>query len=100
MSRVRVRFHVYGGGRLFAALPCHDLPFPCPGSETNISQMDVCVGNQVVNGARIPDGFESRSLPHFPRHCMLGRNTTHVHLLDVFVLRVRYRPLVATALHW
>eukprot|EP01134_Creolimax_fragrantissima_P007036 CFRG7036T1 len=37
------------------------------GSENNIAQMIACVGNQMVNGARIPDGFESRSLPHFER---------------------------------
>eukprot|EP01156_Anaeramoeba_ignava_P023486 Anaeramoba_ignava/c21581_g1_i1.p1 GENE.c21581_g1_i1~~c21581_g1_i1.p1 ORF type:complete len:1334 (+),score=351.32 c21581_g1_i1:1841-5842(+) len=36
------------------------------GSPINISQMVVCVGQQSVSGARVPDGFETRSLPHFP----------------------------------
>ena len=30
--------------------------------------MVACVGQQIINGSRIPDGFESRSLPHFPKH--------------------------------
>eukprot|EP00123_Amoebidium_parasiticum_P015656 comp23089_c0_seq2/m.37076 comp23089_c0_seq2/g.37076 ORF comp23089_c0_seq2/g.37076 comp23089_c0_seq2/m.37076 type:complete len:1220 (-) comp23089_c0_seq2:406-4065(-) len=38
------------------------------GSNINISQMIACVGQQTVNGTRIPNGFEDRSLPHFRRH--------------------------------
>ncbi|CAL1403267.1 unnamed protein product [Linum trigynum] len=37
------------------------------GSPINISQMIACVGQQSVGGRRAPDGFISRSLPHFPR---------------------------------
>eukprot|EP00117_Sycon_ciliatum_P006945 scpid14118/ scgid10259/ DNA-directed RNA polymerase III subunit RPC1; DNA-directed RNA polymerase III largest subunit; DNA-directed RNA polymerase III subunit A; RNA polymerase III 155 kDa subunit; RNA polymerase III subunit C160 len=37
------------------------------GSYINISQMIACVGQQAVSGKRIPNGFEDRSLPHFPR---------------------------------
>ena len=29
--------------------------------------MIACVGQQVLSGSRIPNGFEDRSLPHFPR---------------------------------
>ena len=36
------------------------------GSKINISQMIACVGQQVVNGTRIPEGFVGRTLPHFP----------------------------------
>ena len=36
------------------------------GSEINIAQMVACVGQQIVAGSRIPDGFVNRSLPHFP----------------------------------
>ena len=36
------------------------------GSEVNICQMMCCVGQQIVNGARMPDGFIQRTLPHFP----------------------------------
>lgn len=36
------------------------------GSRINVSQMVACVGQQIIAGSRIPDGFESRSLPHFP----------------------------------
>ena len=39
------------------------------GSKINISQMVACVGQQVVNGTRIPDGFVHRTLPHFAVNC-------------------------------
>ncbi|XP_045464776.1 DNA-directed RNA polymerase III subunit RPC1 [Harmonia axyridis] len=35
------------------------------GSVINISQMVSCVAQQAVNGKRVPDGFDLRSLPHF-----------------------------------
>jgi DNA-directed RNA polymerase III subunit RPC1 len=38
------------------------------GSFVNISQMIACVGQQAINGKRVPDGFEDRTLPHFERH--------------------------------
>ena len=38
------------------------------GSPLNISQMIACVGQQVVGGQRIPNGFQDRSLPHFPEN--------------------------------
>jgi DNA-directed RNA polymerase III subunit RPC1 len=37
------------------------------GSFINISQMIACVGQQAISGKRTPDGFENRSLPHFPK---------------------------------
>jgi DNA-directed RNA polymerase II subunit RPB1 len=37
------------------------------GSSLNISQMTACVGQQNVEGKRIPFGFQGRSLPHFTR---------------------------------
>jgi len=37
------------------------------GSELNISQMISCLGQQNVDGKRIPYGFENRTLPHFTR---------------------------------
>lgn len=37
------------------------------GSFINISQMIACVGQQAISGKRPYDGFEQRSLPHFPR---------------------------------
>ena len=39
------------------------------GSFINISQMIACVGQQALNGKRVPDGFENRSLPHFQHYC-------------------------------
>ncbi len=39
------------------------------GSFINISQMIACVGQQAISGKRIPDGFEDRALPHFPKKC-------------------------------
>eukprot|EP00708_Paratrimastix_pyriformis_P001983 GAFH01000720.1.p1 GENE.GAFH01000720.1~~GAFH01000720.1.p1 ORF type:complete len:921 (-),score=371.88 GAFH01000720.1:1123-3885(-) len=38
------------------------------GSNINISQMVACVGQQIISGKRIPNGFLERSLPHFPRN--------------------------------
>ncbi len=37
------------------------------GSTSNICQMVAAVGQQQVNGARAPEGFLSRSLPHFAK---------------------------------
>ena len=33
--------------------------------------MIACVGQQAISGKRTPDGFEYRTLPHFPRNCRL-----------------------------
>jgi len=41
------------------------------GSKINVSQMVACVGQQIISGSRIPDGFGDRSLPHFPKYCKL-----------------------------
>ena len=38
------------------------------GSEINISQMISCLGQQNVDGKRIPYGFENRTLPHFSKY--------------------------------
>ena len=38
------------------------------GSPINIAQMVACVGQQSVGGARAPNGFRDRTLPHFPRN--------------------------------
>jgi DNA-directed RNA polymerase II subunit RPB1 len=37
------------------------------GSFINISQMTACVGQQNVEGKRIPFGFKYRTLPHFTK---------------------------------
>ena len=37
------------------------------GSELNISQMVACLGQQNVDGKRIPYGFTDRTLPHFTK---------------------------------
>jgi DNA-directed RNA polymerase beta' subunit len=38
------------------------------GSEINIQQMTACLGQQNVDGKRIPYGFEHRTLPHFTKY--------------------------------
>ena len=38
------------------------------GSELNISQMISCLGQQNVDGKRIPYGFTGRTLPHFTKY--------------------------------
>lgn len=35
------------------------------GSAINVAQMVSCVGQQVIGGKRVGDGFQDRSLPHF-----------------------------------
>ncbi|GAA5927574.1 hypothetical protein JCM3775_006021 [Rhodotorula graminis] len=37
------------------------------GSKINVSQMVACVGQQIIAGNRVPNGFQDRSLPHFPK---------------------------------
>lgn len=38
------------------------------GSSINVSQMVAVVGQQIIGGKRVPDGFQDRSLPHFPKN--------------------------------
>ncbi|AEO64600.1 uncharacterized protein THITE_2110899 [Thermothielavioides terrestris NRRL 8126] len=38
------------------------------GSEINVAQMVACVGQQIISGKRVPDGFQDRSLPHFHKN--------------------------------
>ncbi len=38
------------------------------GNDLNIAQMISCLGQQNVNGKRIPYGFEDRTLPHFTKY--------------------------------
>lgn len=37
------------------------------GSLTNVAQITGCVGQQNINGRRIPYGFDNRTLPHFTK---------------------------------
>lgn len=37
------------------------------GSKINVAQMVACVGQQIIAGSRVPNGFQDRSLPHFPK---------------------------------
>ena len=38
------------------------------GSDINMGQMIACVGQQAVDGKRIPYGFTDRTLPHFNKY--------------------------------
>jgi DNA-directed RNA polymerase II subunit RPB1 len=38
------------------------------GQDINISQMTSCLGQQAIDGKRIPYGFDSRTLPHFTKY--------------------------------
>ncbi|KAL2205578.1 beta and beta-prime subunits of DNA dependent RNA-polymerase [Sarocladium strictum] len=38
------------------------------GSDINVAQMVACVGQQIIGGQRVPDGFQDRSLPHFHKN--------------------------------
>lgn len=61
------------GKTLLAVLPRYNAPLimavcGSKGSNINLSQMIACVGQQTVNGTRMPNGFQDRSLPHFLKH--------------------------------
>lgn len=38
------------------------------GSNINVSQMVAVVGQQIIGGQRVQDGFQDRTLPHFPKN--------------------------------
>ncbi|KEZ40633.1 DNA-directed RNA polymerase III subunit RPC1 [Scedosporium apiospermum] len=38
------------------------------GSEINVAQMVALVGQQIIGGERVSDGFQDRTLPHFPKN--------------------------------
>lgn len=38
------------------------------GSSINVSQMVALVGQQIISGQRVQDGFQDRTLPHFPKN--------------------------------
>ena len=42
------------------------------GSTINVSQMVAAVGQQIIGGKRIHEGFQDRTLPHFPKYSKEG----------------------------
>ena len=38
------------------------------GKVLNFQQMTACLGSQSIEGKRVPDGFDSRTLPHFTKY--------------------------------
>ncbi|KAK4191079.1 hypothetical protein QBC35DRAFT_460490 [Podospora australis] len=38
------------------------------GSDINVAQMIALVGQQIIGGKRVADGFQDRTLPHFPKN--------------------------------
>lgn len=49
--------------------------------------MIACVGQQALNGKRVPNGFENRSLPHFEHYCMYDYLNTNLILLKLFLAK-------------
>ena len=41
--------------------------FQYTGSVINVAQMVALVGQQIIAGKRVPNGFDDRSLPHFEK---------------------------------
>ncbi|KAH8589445.1 hypothetical protein B0O99DRAFT_692508 [Bisporella sp. PMI_857] len=41
------------------------------GSPINVAQMVALVGQQIINSERVANGFQDRTLPHFPKHSRL-----------------------------
>ena len=69
LSRVRQQ----AGDHCFAELSRWNSPMimaTCgsKGSNINVSQMVAVVGQQIIGGSRVTDGFQDRSLPHFPKN--------------------------------
>ncbi|KAK4989025.1 DNA-directed RNA polymerase III subunit C1 (rpo31) [Elasticomyces elasticus] len=68
LSRVRAA----AGDICFAELSRHNAALimaKCgsKGSNINVSQMVAAVGQQIIGGKRVLDGFQDRTLPHFPK---------------------------------
>lgn len=40
------------------------------GSHINVSQMIAAVGQQIIGGKRVENGFQDRTLPHFPKYAI------------------------------
>ncbi|KAI1156878.1 DNA-directed RNA polymerase III subunit RPC1 [Nemania diffusa] len=59
------------------------------GSNINVAQMIAAVGQQIIAGSRVADGFQDRTLPHF------HKNTRHA-LAKGFVRNSFYTGLVPT----
>ncbi|KAI0196975.1 DNA-directed RNA polymerase III subunit RPC1 [Astrocystis sublimbata] len=59
------------------------------GSNLNVAQMIAAVGQQIIGGSRVADGFQDRTLPHF------HKNTRHA-LAKGFVRNSFYTGLVPT----
>lgn len=60
------------GAICFEELSLHNSPLTMAkcgskGSNINVSQMVASVGQQMIGGARVADGFQDRTLPHFPK---------------------------------
>lgn len=70
LSRILSKIRDDVGTLCIEALSRHNAPLimqwcGSKGSKINVSQMVACVGQQIISGSRIPDGFRNRSLPHF-----------------------------------
>lgn len=60
------------------------------GSNINISQMIACVGQQAINGKRVPNGFEDRALPHFEKFCkmLLYGRCEQISIVNLFSAKI------------
>ncbi|BDD57158.1 hypothetical protein MPDQ_003502 [Monascus purpureus] len=69
LSKVRQQ----AGDECIAQLSKHNSPLimatsGSKGSSINVSQMVALVGQQIIGGQRVQDGFQDRTLPHFPKN--------------------------------
>ncbi|KAM0439820.1 hypothetical protein ACHAPT_000917 [Fusarium lateritium] len=69
LSKVRQQ----AGEYCINTLSCNNAPLimaksGSKGSEINVAQMVALVGQQIIGGQRVPDGFQDRSLPHFHKN--------------------------------
>jgi DNA-directed RNA polymerase III subunit RPC1 len=69
LSRVRQQ----AGDYCISELSHHNAPLimaqsGSKGSSINVSQMVAVVGQQIIGGKRVEDGFQDRTLPHFPKN--------------------------------
>ena len=70
MSGILSRVREDAGQYCIATLSRHNAPLimaksGSKGSNINVAQMVAVVGQQIIGGARVADGFQDRTLPHF-----------------------------------
>lgn len=73
LSAILTKVRQQAGDECIAQLSKYNAPLimatsGSKGSSINVSQMVALVGQQIISNERIQDGFQDRTLPHFPKN--------------------------------